>query len=83
MSLLTADSVGRLMACWDGTMCEVEVPRGFPRTKGRESYVGWRKVRELQEFRRNLDPRCESIATSVANSKMEREQGRSVEEVPR
>eukprot|EP00956_Cyclotella_meneghiniana_P037773 scaffold144053_cov20-Cyclotella_meneghiniana.AAC.1 len=28
MSLLTADSVGRLMACWDGTTCEVEVPRG-------------------------------------------------------
>eukprot|EP00956_Cyclotella_meneghiniana_P032263 scaffold87860_cov101-Cyclotella_meneghiniana.AAC.1 len=29
MSLLTADSVGRLMACWDGTTCEVEVPRGW------------------------------------------------------
>eukprot|EP00956_Cyclotella_meneghiniana_P039999 scaffold184645_cov53-Cyclotella_meneghiniana.AAC.1 len=28
MSLLTADSVGRLMACWDGARCEVEVPRG-------------------------------------------------------
>eukprot|EP00956_Cyclotella_meneghiniana_P021342 scaffold38778_cov41-Cyclotella_meneghiniana.AAC.1 len=28
MSLLTADSVGRLMTCWDGTTCEVEVPRG-------------------------------------------------------
>eukprot|EP00956_Cyclotella_meneghiniana_P024659 scaffold49823_cov73-Cyclotella_meneghiniana.AAC.1 len=28
MSPLIADSVGRLMACWYGTMCEVEVPRG-------------------------------------------------------
>eukprot|EP00956_Cyclotella_meneghiniana_P007147 scaffold9685_cov51-Cyclotella_meneghiniana.AAC.1 len=28
MSLLTVDSVGRLMACWDGTTCKVEVQRG-------------------------------------------------------
>eukprot|EP00956_Cyclotella_meneghiniana_P007233 scaffold9876_cov77-Cyclotella_meneghiniana.AAC.5 len=29
MSLLTVDSVGRLMACWDGTTCEEEVPCGW------------------------------------------------------
>eukprot|EP00956_Cyclotella_meneghiniana_P038357 scaffold152793_cov36-Cyclotella_meneghiniana.AAC.1 len=28
MSMLTADRFGRLMACWDGTTCEVEVLRG-------------------------------------------------------